>query len=209
MEAPRGALRHYNADELEPLSRAGLEALLMEIQDEYHLREKAPKKVSTAGSRRDDVGSATVLKRPKEYPDESLTAQGNELYCNCCGTAVASDSTGLKRHLKSDTHQKKIKVWVAKHETKAQTAALLKGYKAQEQTRLGAAAVSSPALVASVVVVGVRGMETVSSDVKVRRFEILEALLEAGVCRVESQQAKAYKELVPPGARVQYPERLH
>jgi hypothetical protein len=38
MEAPRGALRHYNADELEPLSRAGLEALLMEIQDEYHLR---------------------------------------------------------------------------------------------------------------------------------------------------------------------------
>ena len=39
MEAPRGALRHYNADELEPLSRAGLEALPMEIQDEYHLRE--------------------------------------------------------------------------------------------------------------------------------------------------------------------------
>jgi hypothetical protein len=39
MEAPRGALRHYNADELEPLSRACLEALLMEIQDEYHLRE--------------------------------------------------------------------------------------------------------------------------------------------------------------------------
>ena len=39
MEAPRGALRHYNADELEPLSRAGLEALFMEIQDEYHLRE--------------------------------------------------------------------------------------------------------------------------------------------------------------------------
>jgi hypothetical protein len=36
---PRGALRHYNADELEPLSRAGLEALLMEIQDDYHLRE--------------------------------------------------------------------------------------------------------------------------------------------------------------------------
>jgi hypothetical protein len=38
-EAPRGALRQYNADELEPLSRAGLEALLMEIQDDYHLRE--------------------------------------------------------------------------------------------------------------------------------------------------------------------------
>ena len=32
-------MRHYNADELELLSRAGLEALLMEIQDEYHLRE--------------------------------------------------------------------------------------------------------------------------------------------------------------------------
>ena len=39
MEAPRGALRLYNADELEPLSRAGLEALLMEIQDDYHRRE--------------------------------------------------------------------------------------------------------------------------------------------------------------------------
>jgi hypothetical protein len=201
MEAPRGALRLYNADELEPLSRAGLEALLMEIQDDYHRREgedqlyldatkpirallrkrrresvgpsppatqvieavdgplgdapnlaattnesddvvvgtpkfgkakdlegykypealgaeefqehlskeasaaqcakvrkpaayvkrpraleseageKAPKKVSAPGSRRDDVSSATVLKRPTEYPDESLTAQGNELYC--------------------------------------------------------------------------------------------------------------------------------
>jgi hypothetical protein len=310
MEAPRGALRHYNADELEPLSRAGLEALLMEIQDEYHLREgedqlyvdatkpirallrkrrresvglqppatqvieavdaplgdapnpavttkesdcvavgtpkfgkakdmqgyeypealgpeefqehlskeasaaqcakvrkpaayvkkpkaleseageKAPKKVSTAGSRRDDVGSATVLKRPTEYPYESLTAQGNELYCNCCGTAVASDSTGLKRHLKSDTHQKKIKVWGAKHETKAQSAALLQGYKAQEQTRLGAAAVSSPALAASVVVVGMRGMETVSSDVQVHRLEILEALLEAGVAASKVNKPK-------------------
>jgi hypothetical protein len=39
MEAPLCFLRQYNADELEPLSRDGLEALLMEIQDEYHLRE--------------------------------------------------------------------------------------------------------------------------------------------------------------------------
>ena len=39
MEAPRGALRQYNAGELEPLSRAGLEAQLMEIQNEHHLRE--------------------------------------------------------------------------------------------------------------------------------------------------------------------------
>jgi hypothetical protein len=76
--------------------------------------EKALRKVAAAGSRRDDVGSATVLKRPKEYPDESLMDQGNELFFNCCGTAVASDATGLKRHLKSNTHQKKIKVWVEK-----------------------------------------------------------------------------------------------
>jgi hypothetical protein len=39
MEAPRGALRQYNADELERLSHAGLEALLMQVQDDYHLRE--------------------------------------------------------------------------------------------------------------------------------------------------------------------------
>jgi hypothetical protein len=31
MEAPRDALRQYNADELESLSQAGLEALLMKV----------------------------------------------------------------------------------------------------------------------------------------------------------------------------------
>jgi hypothetical protein len=31
MEAPRGALRQYNADELAGLSQAGLEALLMQV----------------------------------------------------------------------------------------------------------------------------------------------------------------------------------
>jgi hypothetical protein len=32
-------LRQYNADTLDAASRAGLEALLLEIQDDYHLRE--------------------------------------------------------------------------------------------------------------------------------------------------------------------------
>jgi hypothetical protein len=31
MEAPRGALRQYNAGELESLTQAGLEALLMQV----------------------------------------------------------------------------------------------------------------------------------------------------------------------------------
>jgi hypothetical protein len=31
--------RQYTADELEPLSRAGLEALLMQVKGEYRLRE--------------------------------------------------------------------------------------------------------------------------------------------------------------------------
>ena len=39
MEAPRGAMRQYNADELERLSHVGLEALLLKVQDGYHLRE--------------------------------------------------------------------------------------------------------------------------------------------------------------------------
>ena len=32
-------MRQFNADELEPFSRAGLEALLMEIQDDFRLRK--------------------------------------------------------------------------------------------------------------------------------------------------------------------------
>jgi hypothetical protein len=39
MEAPRDAMRQYNADELERLSHVGLEALLMQVQDDYHFRD--------------------------------------------------------------------------------------------------------------------------------------------------------------------------
>jgi hypothetical protein len=39
MKATRGALLQYNADELKPLLHAGLDALLMQVQGDYHLRE--------------------------------------------------------------------------------------------------------------------------------------------------------------------------
>jgi hypothetical protein len=46
-KAPRGALRQYNADELEPLSHAGLVALLMKVKGDYHLFLSPPCRLSS------------------------------------------------------------------------------------------------------------------------------------------------------------------
>ena len=128
--------------------------------------EKTPKKTKAAGTRHDDVGPATVAKRPAQYPNQSLQAKGGSLFCQACGIEVSTDNTGCARHCSGAHHVKALAKFASKVETNNKVKQLLTDYKSQEAEEEG---------------LGISGMETVALDVQAHRLNVLETFLESGI----------------------------
>ena len=140
------------------------------------------KTTKIAGTRHDDVSAATVALRPAEFPDQTFKANGKALFCEACGTEVGSAKTAIKKHLATAVHVESLGKYNKRRSSKADTAEHLR------QSRLGqmVKAMVDPMLVAQhgalgLGDVGVKGMENVPMAVQVHRFEILEALIHAGI----------------------------
>ena len=129
MEAPRGALRLYNADELEPLSRAGLEALLMEIQDDYHRREgedqlyldaTKPIRALLRKRRRESVGPSPPATQVIEAVDVPLSeapnsaATTNESDDVVVGTPKFGKAKDMEGYEQGYEYLEAWKLWVPK-----------------------------------------------------------------------------------------------
>ena len=58
------------------------------------------------GSRRNDVSTATLRKRPSEFPNEGLEVRSGQLFCTNCNENTCSAVDSIKKHCKSDKHRK-------------------------------------------------------------------------------------------------------
>ena len=161
--------------------------------------ETTPRKVKPAGTRVDDVAFPTLVKRPGEFPDQSLQVRGKALFCQACVQEIGSGSGDIRSHLKTAKHTKAMEAFNSQAQKKDDTAKFLEADRlrrlqsAQQSTLTSSSSSSSSSPSSSsssaaevvdcslLCEVGVKGMEKVPMATQVHRFKVLQAVLLAGI----------------------------
>ena len=136
--------------------------------------------------RPDDVSTELVAERPRQFPGQSLEAQGKRLWCACCGSEVSSAKSAIGKHIKGKGHKAKLVDYNLRELKKGEVAsALLASRRARQvqgvldlSTSEGGSGGGGGA---SAGAVGVQGMETVPMNAQVFRYNVLGGFLEAAV----------------------------